>query len=172
MNPPAYGDHALPHTHSEGADPNEPLLARFEEAIEDLRFINDHLACDAASREAGAIAYDLGLRHRKSLTAMDLADLTDAVDTNGVAANDLRSFHRADLVVEATDRQGDICYVAAEASRTVDSRDVARAIRNARLLTRFTGRRSYAVVTGWGRDDRVRRSVEAGEVSWCELAPY
>ena len=103
---------------------------------------------------------------------MDLADLTDAVDTNGVAANDLRSFHRADLIVEATDRQEDVCYVAVEASRTVDSRDVARAIRNARLLTRFTGRRSYAVVTGWNRDDRVRRSVEAGEVSWCELAPY
>ena len=103
---------------------------------------------------------------------MDLANLTDAVDTKGVATNDLRSFHRADLVVEATDRQGDICYVAAEASRTVDSRDIARAIRNARLLREFTGRSSYAVVAGWGRDDRVRQSAEAGEVFWSELAPY
>ena len=75
---------------------------------------------------------------------MDLANLTDAVDTKGVATNDLRSFHRADLVVEAADRQGDICYVAAEASRTVDSRDIARAIRNARPHPDFRHHESSA----------------------------
>ena len=144
------------------------FISRFSE----LRVPETRLACEAARHEAPLIAHDLGLRYRKSLTAMDLANRTDAVDTKGVATNDLRSFHRADLVVEATDRQGDICYVAAEASRTVDSRDIARAIRNARLLREFTGRSSYAVVAGWGRDDRVRQSAEAGEVFWSELAPY
>ena len=49
----------------------------------------------AARHEAALIARDFGLRYRKSLTAVDLADLTDAVDTKGVATNDLRSFHRA-----------------------------------------------------------------------------
>ena len=172
MKPQAAGDDALQDVYSDGDDPKDRLLTRFEEAIEGLGVINDHLACEAVRHEAPLIAHDLGLRYRKSLAAMDLANLTDAVDTKGVATNDLRSFHRADLVVEATDRQGDICYVAAEASRTVDSRDIARAIRNARLLREFTGRSSYAVVAGWGRDDRVRQSAEAGEVFWSELAPY
>ena len=35
-----------------------------------------------------------------------------------------------------------------------------------RLLTEFTGRRSYAVVAGCRRDERIRHGVEAGEVFW------
>ena len=50
---------------------------------------------------AGNLDRDLGLRYRKSLTAVDLANLTDAVDTKGVATNDLRSFHRASAFDEA-----------------------------------------------------------------------
>ena len=78
------------------------------------------------------------------------------------------SFHRADVIVEASDRGGELCYVAVEVSYTVNGTDSSRAIRNAGLLTRFTGCRSYAVVAGLRRDDRIQDRVDAGEVFWCD----
>ena len=99
----------------------------------------------------------------------DLGPLKGAHAGN-VAANELRSYHRADVIVEAADREGERCYVAVEASYTVNGRDTARAIRNAGLLSRFTGRRSYAVVAGLRRDDRIQDRVDAGKVLWYQLA--
>jgi hypothetical protein len=146
----------------------ELLLGR---AIDDLGVLKGAHAGNVAGKEAGLIARDLGLRHRKSLTGTELASLSDAVDTTGIAANELRSFHRADLIFEATDREGELQYVAVEASYTVNGRDTARAIRNAGLLAKFTGRRCHAVVAGLRRDDRIRHRVDAGEVLWYELTP-
>ena len=143
--------------------------ARLDRVIDDLGPLKGAHAGNVAVKEASLIALDLGLRYRKSLTSMELVSLSDAVDTTDVAANELRSFHRADVIVEAADREGERCYVAVEASYTVNGRDTARAIRNAGLLSRFTGRRSYAVVAGLRRDDQDR--VDAGEVLWYQLTP-
>ena len=92
---------------------------------------------------------------------MELVSLSDAVDTTGIA-NELRSFHRADVIVEASDRGGELCYVAVEASYTVNGRDSSRAIRNAGLLAKFTGCRSYAVVAGLRRDGRIQDRYRSG----------
>ena len=108
-------------------------------AIDDLGMLTGARAGDVAGKEAGLIARDVGLHYRASLTGTELASLSDAVDTTGIAANELRSFHRADLIFEATDREGDLQYVAVEASWTVNGRDTVRAIRNAWLLATFTG---------------------------------
>ena len=145
--------------------------ARLDRVIDDLGPLKGAHAGNVAVKEASLIALDLGLRYRKSLTSMELVSLSDAVDTTDVAANELRSFHRADVIVEAADREGERCYVAVEASYTVNGRDTARAIRNAGLLSGFTGRSSYAVVAGWRRDDRIQDRVDAGEVLWYQLTP-
>ena len=145
--------------------------ARLDRVIDDLGPLKGAHAGNVAVKEASLIALDLGLRYRKSLTSMELVSLSDAVDTTDVAANELRSFHRADVIVEAADREGERCYVAVEASYTVNGRDTARAIRNAGLLSRFTGRRSYAVVARLRRDDRIQDRVDAGEVLWYQLTP-
>ena len=145
--------------------------ARLDRVIDDLGPLKGAHAGNVAVKEASLIALDLGLRYRKSLTSMELVSLSDAVDTTDVAANELRSFHRADVIVEGADREGERCYVAVEASYTVNGRDTARAIRNAGLLSRFTGRRSYAVVARLRRDDRIQDRVDAGEVLWYQLTP-
>jgi hypothetical protein len=36
-------------------------------------------------------------------------------------------------------------------------------------MTRFTGKRSFAVVSGLHRDDRIQDSIESGEVSWHQM---
>ena len=104
------------------------LEGRFDRVIDDLGPLKGAHAGNAAGKEAALIARDLGLGYRKSLTIIELLNLTDAADATDVAVNELRSFHRADLIVEVTDSDGKVCYVAAEASYTVNGRDTERAI--------------------------------------------
>ena len=128
-------------------------------------------ARNAAIDDAIAIASDLGLRRTKNLTRDEVWELTESVDTSGIPTNELRSFRRADLVVEATDKNDEVCYVAVEISFTANGRDTIRAIRNAEFLNRFTGRRSYAAVAGLSRDNRVNEVFESGKVFWYQLDP-
>ena len=96
-----------------------------------------------AIRKAAGIARGMGLRRTRNLSMDDLYDMTDSADTSGIHANVLNSFANADLVMEATDSEGETCYVAAEISYTVQYRDISRATRNSRFLTRFTGRPAF-----------------------------
>ena len=128
-------------------------------------------ARSAALRRASSIAREMGLQRTRDLTDDDLWALIDLADTVDIPTNELRSFREADLIMEATDSDGATCYIAVEISFTVNGRDTTRAIRNARFLTRFTGKHAYAVVAGLYRDDRIRDSIESGEVFWYQQDP-
>lgn len=122
--------------------------------------------------EAALVARDMGLRRARNLGQEELWDMTEASDTTGISTGNLRSFRKADLVLEATDREGETCYVAVEISYTVDGRDTRRAIRNAEYLTRFTGTPAYAAVAGFDADYRIQDSIEDGLVSWYQMDPF
>lgn len=124
---------------------------------------------NAAIEDALEIAESVGLRYTKSLTRKDLWDVTYFVDTSNVPPNELESFRRADLIMEATDETGKPCYIAVEISFTVNGRDTDRAIRNAGFLTKWTGRPARAVVAGFRRDNRIQSRIESGDVSWHQL---
>ena len=87
----------------------------------------------------------------RTLNQQDIRALVQAQNTADISANELRSFRRADLIMEAADRAGETCYLAVEVSFTANGRDTTRAIRNAGFLSRFTGRRCRAVVAGLHR---------------------
>jgi hypothetical protein len=135
---------------------------------DDLSVLKGGHARNAAERQAGLIAEDLGLEYVRTLTFDDIRNLVRSHDTTDIPVNDLRSFRLADLVVEAA-HEGDACYVAVEISFTANGRDTKRALRNAGFLTRFTGRRAYAVVAGVHVDDRIRDILDDGDVSWHRL---
>ena len=122
--------------------------------------------------EAALVARDMGLRRTRNLDQEELWDMTEASDTTGISTGDLRSFRKADLVLEATDLEGETCYVAVEVSYTVDGRDTRRAIRNAEYLTRFTGITAYAAVAGFDADYRIQDSIEDGQVAWYQMDPF
>ncbi|MYE54261.1 MAG: DUF16 domain-containing protein [Chloroflexi bacterium] len=122
--------------------------------------------------EAALVARDMGLRRRRNLEQEELWDMTDESDITGISTGDIRSFRKADLVLEATDREGETCYVAVEVSYTVDERDTRRAIRNAEYLTRFTGTPAFAAVAGFDADYRIQDSIEDGLVSWYQMDPF
>ncbi len=152
--------------------------ARFDKIDVTIQKIRDDLtplkgshARNAAVEDAITLARDMGLRRTKILTREDLWDLTDAADITDIPTNELRSFRRADLIMESTGQDGETCYIAAEISFTANGRDTTRAIRNAGFLTRFTGKRSYTAVAGLYRDERIQGSIESGEVFWHQLEP-
>jgi len=145
--------------------------AMFKRITDDLGQLKGAHARNAALENAAIIARDLGLRRTKSLSREELLDLIDASDTVGITVDDLRSFRVADLIMEAAAEDGEICYVAVEISYTANGRDTKRAIRNAEFMTRFTGKRSFAVVSGLYRDDRIQESIESGELFWHQLTP-
>ena len=147
------------------------LKVRVKTIQDDIGTLKGAHARNAAIREASLIAEDMGLKRTKTLTQDDLGALVARVDMSGIPTNELRSFRRADLMIEATDQDGKKCYIAVEISFTVNGRDTTRALRNARFLTQFTGRRSYAAVAGLRRDDRIHGLIESGEVFWYALDP-
>ena len=142
---------------------------RIQSIQNDLGMLKGAHARNAAIGEAPHIAQDMGFNWTKNLSQKNLWDLTKISDTSGIPTNELRSFHRADLIMEATGREGETCYIAVEISFTVNGRDTTRAVRNAGFLTKFTGKPAYAAVVGLRRDDRVQDSIESGQVFWYQL---
>ena len=138
---------------------------------EDLAPIKDAHTRNVALREADLIAEDLGFTLVRTLTQADVRALVQSQNTADIPANELRSFRRADLIMETTNRADETCYLAVEVSFTANGRDTTRAVRNAGFLSRFTGRRCRAVVAGLHRDRRIQTSIESGAVSWYQLDP-
>lgn len=79
------------------------------------------------------------------------------------------SFYESDLIAEVRDREGETYYIVVEASYTRDESDTDRAISHAKLLTRFTRKKAYAVVAGVRIDNETQETVESGDVFWYEI---
>ena len=91
-------------------------------------------------------------------------------DTGDTSRDDLLRFRRADIVTRAADPDGTECYVAV--SYTANGSDTKRAKRNARFLTRFTGRRADPVIASLQIDHRIRAAVGRISVLLVECSPY
>lgn len=128
-----------------------------------------------AIQDAYGIVWDMseelnvGLTYVRNVPCKDLVGMVQNASREGIPTNELRNFSRADLVIEAKDANGDACYVAVEASFTATQRDASRAQRNAALLTRFTGRPAYAVISSVRKDHDAEAEIAAGNVWWHEL---
>ena len=127
------------------------------------------VAAKAAVKNAAVIAGDVGLIRTGNLSQDELMAMTRAADTSDISRNELRSFHLADLVIEAVDSDNRRHYVAVEASYTADRRDTRRAIRNAHYLTRFTGHPAHAVVVAMRVDREIDPQIASGEVHWYQV---
>ena len=141
----------------------------FRQIENTLQYLKAGHARNSALRSAASLARRMGLRRVRNLTEDDLLDMTYGADTADLSANVLDSFHLADLVMETTDAAGETCYIAVEISFTADDRDTSRALRNAALLTRFTGKAARAAVAGIYQDNRIQPQIESGEVVWHRL---
>ena len=115
-------------------------------------------------QDAQGVASDMGLEFVRTLSATDLSQMAGTTLSRDVG----RSFRNADLVIEATDGT-DTRYIVMEISFTADRRDCDRAIRNAGLITRFTGKAVQAAVASVRNDREATEAVESGAVYWHPL---
>ena len=115
-------------------------------------------------QDAQGIASDMGLEFVRILSTADLSEMAG----NAIPRDVGRSFRNADLVIEATDGT-DTRYIAMEVSFTADRRDCDRAIRNAGLITRFTGKPAQATVASVRNDRDAAKAVESRAVYWHPL---
>ena len=149
---------------TEQKDFNSNNLARMDRMEGDAGTLKGYWARNTAVSDATGMAHDMGLEFVRTLTPNDLMELAGdqlSLDTG-------RSFRRADLVIEAT-KDGALQYVVLEVSYTADQRDSGRALRNAGLLTQFTGRPATASVASVRNTHEVEQLVESGELHWHPL---
>ena len=122
-----------------------------------------HARAEVVAR-AEIVAMELGFEYLRQVTPAELYRWSKAVPA-GTEPNALRSFQRADLVIEALDG-AELVYLAVEISYTVDNSDVNRALRNAALLQQITNHRAQAVVAGAATRPSVREAIAHGRVRW------
>ena len=142
---------------------------RLQQITDDLGDLKGHTAGRIAREMADVIAEQLGYQMIEVLDSNDLRQMLRQQDSADIAPGIRRSFYLADLIGRVIDQQGNEIFLAAEASYTADQRDTNRAIRNAELLTRFTGLTAVPVIAGRHNDHAVRSLVQAGTIQWFEF---
>ena len=140
------------------------LRERANRAENDMGTLKGDFARTRTAQDARNIAYDMGLEFVRTLSSDELRDIAGNTLPRDVG----RSFRNADLVMEATDGTN-ISYIAMEVSFTANLRDCDRAIRNAGLITRFTGKPAQAAVASVRNDREATEAVESGAVYWHPL---
>ena len=141
---------------------------RMENSIGELR---GNTARQVVSTHFIEIAEGMGFRCKGILMRADLVQMLTHSERDDIPHGDRQSFFRADLVVEATDSDGAMHYIAVEASYTADQRDTSRAQRNAALLTRFTGHPAHAAIASVRNVHEIQSLIDDGTVYWHALTP-
>ncbi len=142
---------------------------RLDRLQDDVGWLKGRIIYDIVRDDAALIASDMGFVLERTLVRADLRQLTAGQDLSDLPRGDVRSFHRADLVMEVVDNTGNPHYIAVEASFTVNGRDSRRALRNAELLTRLTGLPATAAVAGVRYDWNLKEPVESEGLYWYEI---
>ena len=159
----------LTNTVNELANELRATNRRLDRLQDDVGWLKGRIIYDIVRDDAALIAGDMGFVLQRTLVRADLRRLMEGQDLSDLTRGDVRSFHRADLVMEVVDSEGNPHYVAVEASFTVNGRDSRRALRNAELLTRLTGLPATAAVAGVRYDWNLKEPVESEGLYWYEI---
>ena len=81
----------------------------------------------------------------------------------------MHNFYVTSVVVEAADADGQLHYIAVIATFAAGANHAQAAIRNAGLLSRFTGQPAHAVVAGMKMGDGFEEEVASGGFHWVCL---
>ena len=143
---------------------NTNATARFDRMEGDIGSLKGFYIRTLSVEDAPGIASDMGLEYVRTLSRDDLNRMVRGSLSRDVA----RSFRNADLVMEVTDGQ-EASYIVMEISFTADRRESDRVIRNAGIITRFTGRPALPVIASVRNDRQVTDLVNSGSVRWHPL---
>ena len=147
----------------------ETIMQSQRRIQDDIGYIRGRFTSVATQEEVRGIVAEMGFTYRHTLTKSEIMDLSLSQDTRDIPRPDLRSFRRADFIIEVADADGAINYIAIEASYTLTDYDRQRAVRNAGLMTRFTGQPSHPALTGVRIDNELADAIANGEILWYEI---
>lgn len=151
---------------------NDDRLGRIERMVSrlvvDVGDIKGNIAKYEVARDARLITFDLGVQYLREIERDELARWAQELSHKGVETRALRSFRKADLVIEASGGD-EIVYVVVEVSYTADRRDTERVMRNAEFLRQATGHEAKPVVASVKNDRHVSQQVEQQLVHWHEI---
>ena len=142
---------------------------RLDRLQDDVGWLKGRIIYDIVRDDDALIADEMGFRLEQTLARADLRRLSELHDVSDLSRGEMLSFHRADLVMKVADNAGNPHYIAVEASFTVNGRYSRRALRNAELLTRFTGLPAMAAVAGVRYDRDLKDQVESEQLHWYEI---
>ena len=141
---------------------NDRMEIRMDRVNDDVGRLKGYYSRSVVTEDARGITRDMGFNYVRTLTKDDLREMAE---DSGLPVSERKSFREADLVIEATDGSS-VLYIALEISFTSDSRDTDRALRNARLLTQFTGCAAHPAIASVRNDRAVQALIDSGEVYW------
>lgn len=145
------------------------IISRLDQIHGEVSDIKGDRTIQAAIRKAPQICRQLNLRFVRRLEQADLINLVPDDPAPSISDSDLESYENADLVIEATDAQGNPHLVAVEASLTANLTDTSRAQRNARYLTQFTGTPATAIIASAENNADAESQVTQNRVHWHRL---
>ena len=148
---------------------NAGVMQRLDRIIEDLGDLKGHVPGRIAREMADDIAELLGCVVIQQLNGNDLRAMLRGAAADDIPTGVRRGFYVADLVARVQDQDGNELFMAVEASYTADERDSSRAIRNAELISRFTGLNTLAVVASLENDHAVQQQVDDGILRWFQF---
>ena len=151
------------------ADELRATNRRLDRLQDDVGWLKGRIIYDIVRGDAALIADEMGFVLEKALVRADLMELTRGQDVSDLSRGTLQSFHRADLMMRVVDDADNSSYIAVEASFTVNGRDSRRALRNAELMTRFTGQPAMAAVAGVQYDWDLKNQIEFEQLHWYEI---
>ena len=126
----------------------------------------------AVIQDAPVIAFQMGLEYVRTVPAVELFRMAVNAAQGEPLSNELRSFRRADLVIEATDG----AVLAIHSGRSIvhvgGAYDVIRALRNAEMLTEYTGWPARVAIASVRNHDSISRQISSGAVFWHEIEEH
>ncbi len=143
---------------------NRNATARFDRMEGVIGSLKGFYIRTLSVEDAPGIASDMGLEYVRTLSRDDLNRMV-----RGSLSRDVtRSFRNADVVMEVTDGQ-ESSYIAMEISFTADSRESDRVMRNAGIITQFTGKPARPAIASVRNDHDVTALIDSGTVYWHPL---
>ena len=135
----------------------------------DILRLNNSDAIAVARDQADLIAEQMGLTCRRLLDRKGIVELSRSQDHSAIPPGDLRGFQRAHLIIEATDDDGAVQYIAVEAAFVATTKHAYRAMVNADLLTRFTGIQAQGVIAAVRIADEIQSEIDNKSLLWYQL---
>ena len=149
----------------------EELGAKFDGVRDDLGLVKGGHARSAMVNNLPRIAAEFGFQYIAAMPQTTVTEFANMARALGEEQSQVDSFRNADMVMHVLDDKGQPAYVAIEASFTVDSNDINRAVRNAGYLTRFTGLTAFPAVAGVAVMPEAQEEVDTEKVFLYKISP-